>query len=176
MFARRLYREWFLFLDDLSVATGRTASAPVGPSNAEDVVGAVGPGNVPPRNRRAASTMGLRVGVLASCAMSSEGAALVTGAAPVGWLNSLAGIAVLLLFIVVFMQLGASLRRKTMLLMILGATQIPGAAAVEANAMTAVITGITALVMPTGLYVITSVGQAGKEAVDRSAEATVERI
>ena len=40
IFARRLYREWFLFLDDLSVATGRPDTALTGPSGAEDVVGA----------------------------------------------------------------------------------------------------------------------------------------
>ena len=36
-FSRRLYREWFLFLDDLSVATGRRAARKEGPSGAEDV-------------------------------------------------------------------------------------------------------------------------------------------
>jgi hypothetical protein len=38
IFGRRLYREWFLFLDDLSVATGRAKCLPPGPSGAEDVV------------------------------------------------------------------------------------------------------------------------------------------
>ena len=40
VFARRLYKEWFLFLDDLSVATGRTDTVAERPSEAEDVVGA----------------------------------------------------------------------------------------------------------------------------------------
>ena len=31
IFARRLYREWYLFLDDLAVATGRPPSLPPGP-------------------------------------------------------------------------------------------------------------------------------------------------
>ena len=38
VFSRRLYKEWFLFLDDLSVATGRPAPHPPGPSGAHDVV------------------------------------------------------------------------------------------------------------------------------------------
>jgi hypothetical protein len=38
IFGRRLYREWFLFLDDLSVATGRANCLPPGPSGAADVV------------------------------------------------------------------------------------------------------------------------------------------
>ena len=38
VFSRRLYKEWFLFLDDLSVATGRPAQHPPGPSGAHDVV------------------------------------------------------------------------------------------------------------------------------------------
>ena len=37
-FRRRLYREWFLFLNDLSVATGRPPCLPPGLSGAEDVV------------------------------------------------------------------------------------------------------------------------------------------
>ena len=36
-FGRRLYREWYLFLDDLSVATGRKRARVDGPSNAADV-------------------------------------------------------------------------------------------------------------------------------------------
>ena len=39
IFARRLYREWYLFLDDLAVATGRPSSLPLGPSGADDVIG-----------------------------------------------------------------------------------------------------------------------------------------
>ena len=39
IFARRLYREWFLFLDDLAVATGRKPAIPPGPSGAHDVWG-----------------------------------------------------------------------------------------------------------------------------------------
>ena len=38
-FSRRLYREWYLFLDDLSVATGRKAARREGPSGAADVWG-----------------------------------------------------------------------------------------------------------------------------------------
>ena len=38
VFSRRLYKEWFLFLDDLSVATGRPAPHPPGPSGAHDIV------------------------------------------------------------------------------------------------------------------------------------------
>ena len=38
VFSRRLYKEWFLFLDDLSVATGRPAPHGPGPSGAHDVV------------------------------------------------------------------------------------------------------------------------------------------
>ena len=41
VFSRRLYKEWFLFLDDLSVATGRPAPHPPGPSDAHDVVTAI---------------------------------------------------------------------------------------------------------------------------------------
>jgi hypothetical protein len=37
IFGPRLYREWFLFLDDLSVATGRAKCLPPGPSGAADV-------------------------------------------------------------------------------------------------------------------------------------------
>ena len=37
IFGRRLYKEHFLFLDDLAVATGRKAARPAGPSNAHDV-------------------------------------------------------------------------------------------------------------------------------------------
>ena len=52
MFARRLYREWFLFLDVLSVATGRKSALPPGPSGAHDVVSSLGSGRargaVPP--------------------------------------------------------------------------------------------------------------------------------
>ena len=39
VFSRRLYRERFLFLDDLCVATGRKPATPPGPSGAEDVWG-----------------------------------------------------------------------------------------------------------------------------------------
>ena len=39
VFSRRLYREWYLFLDDLSIATGRKNARHAGPSNAEDVWG-----------------------------------------------------------------------------------------------------------------------------------------
>ena len=35
---RKLYTQWFLFLDDLTVATGRPKSFPPGPSGAADVV------------------------------------------------------------------------------------------------------------------------------------------
>eukprot|EP00969_Alexandrium_andersonii_P000159 6977-Alexandrium_andersonii.AAC.1 len=36
VFCRRLCREWFLFLGDLSVATGRPPATPPGPSGAHD--------------------------------------------------------------------------------------------------------------------------------------------
>ena len=39
IFGRRLYREWYLFLDDLSIATGRKAARREGPSGAADVWG-----------------------------------------------------------------------------------------------------------------------------------------
>ena len=38
IFSRRLYKGFFLFLDDLSVATGRPPPHPPGPSGAHDVV------------------------------------------------------------------------------------------------------------------------------------------
>ncbi len=38
VFARRLYKEWFLFLDDLACATGREAPHPPGTSGAHDVL------------------------------------------------------------------------------------------------------------------------------------------
>ena len=38
IFCRRLYKEHFLFLDDLAVATGRKSPLPPGPSGAADVV------------------------------------------------------------------------------------------------------------------------------------------
>ena len=37
IFGKKLYTEWFLFLDDLTVATGRPKSLPPGPSGAADV-------------------------------------------------------------------------------------------------------------------------------------------
>ena len=37
VFSRRLYREWYLFLDDLSVATGGKPARAPGPSGAHDV-------------------------------------------------------------------------------------------------------------------------------------------
>ena len=39
VFSRRLYREWYLFLDDLSIATGRRNARKPGPSGAADVWG-----------------------------------------------------------------------------------------------------------------------------------------
>ena len=39
VFSRRLYREWYLFLDDLSIATGRKDARKEGPSGAADVWG-----------------------------------------------------------------------------------------------------------------------------------------
>ena len=39
VFSRRLYREWYLFLDDLSIATGRKSARREGPSGAADVWG-----------------------------------------------------------------------------------------------------------------------------------------
>jgi len=42
VFSRRLYRDWYLFVDDLSVATGRRPCHPPGPSGAHDVVTMVG--------------------------------------------------------------------------------------------------------------------------------------
>ena len=47
-FSRRLYREWFLFLDDLSVATGRKPPMPPGPSGADDVLNVLPEGSVAP--------------------------------------------------------------------------------------------------------------------------------
>ncbi len=38
IFGKNLYTQWFLFLDDLTVATGRPESVPPGPSGAKDVV------------------------------------------------------------------------------------------------------------------------------------------
>ena len=38
VFSRRLYREWFLFLDDLTVATGRPGCLQPGPSGVHDVL------------------------------------------------------------------------------------------------------------------------------------------
>ena len=38
IFQRKLYTQWFLFLDDLTVATGKPKSLPPGPSGAADVV------------------------------------------------------------------------------------------------------------------------------------------
>ena len=38
VFDRRLYKDWYLFVDDLSVATGRKPCHPPGPSGAHDVV------------------------------------------------------------------------------------------------------------------------------------------
>ena len=38
VFGRRLDKEWFLFLDDLTVATGRAGCLPPGPSHAHDVL------------------------------------------------------------------------------------------------------------------------------------------
>jgi hypothetical protein len=38
IFSRRLNREWYLFLDDLTVATARLACLPPGPSGADDVI------------------------------------------------------------------------------------------------------------------------------------------
>ena len=38
IFQRKRYTQWFLFLDDLTVATGRPKSLPPGPSCAADVV------------------------------------------------------------------------------------------------------------------------------------------
>ena len=38
VFQRKLYKGWYLFVDDLSVATGRPDALPPGPSNAHDVV------------------------------------------------------------------------------------------------------------------------------------------
>jgi hypothetical protein len=37
IFGKKLYTEWFLFLDDLTIATGRPKSLPPGPSGAADV-------------------------------------------------------------------------------------------------------------------------------------------
>ena len=37
VFGRRLYKEWYLFLDDLTIATGRPKCLPEGPSGAADV-------------------------------------------------------------------------------------------------------------------------------------------
>ena len=41
VFRKRLYSEWYLFLDDLAVATGRPPSLPPGPSGADDVIGTI---------------------------------------------------------------------------------------------------------------------------------------
>ena len=38
VFSRRLYREWYLFLDDLSIATGGKPARAPGPSGAHDIV------------------------------------------------------------------------------------------------------------------------------------------
>ena len=38
VFGRHLYKSWFLFLDDLTVATGRPKCLKEGPSQAHDVV------------------------------------------------------------------------------------------------------------------------------------------
>eukprot|EP00969_Alexandrium_andersonii_P107979 4764206-Alexandrium_andersonii.AAC.1 len=41
VFCRRLDREWFVFLDDFSAATGRSLATPPGPSGASDVWGSL---------------------------------------------------------------------------------------------------------------------------------------
>ena len=82
VFARWLYKRWFLFLDDLTVATFRPEAVNPGPSNAEDVVGAVSHSGIPPRNIRSFSTMGLRATSLASSVAGVEGATLSSSVAP----------------------------------------------------------------------------------------------
>ena len=39
VFSKRLYREWYLFIDDICIATGRKAPRPPGPTNKHDVWG-----------------------------------------------------------------------------------------------------------------------------------------
>ena len=82
-FSRWLYKRWFLFLDDLTVATGRPEAVSPGRSNAEDVVGAVNQSCVPPRIKRSFSTMGLRASALAGSVVGAEGATLLSGVAPI---------------------------------------------------------------------------------------------
>ena len=79
VFSRWLYRKWFLFLDDLAIATGRPESGNSEPSNADDVVGCTREQHrscVPPRYRRSCSTMGLKSAVWAAGLVSAETASL----------------------------------------------------------------------------------------------------
>ena len=41
VFARRLYRDWYLFIDDICVATGRKEAIPPGPTGKHDVWGSL---------------------------------------------------------------------------------------------------------------------------------------
>ena len=41
VFSKKLYREWYLFIDDICIATGRNAPLPPGPTGKHDVWGSL---------------------------------------------------------------------------------------------------------------------------------------
>ena len=72
-----------MFLNDLTVATGRPEADSPGPSNAENVIGAVSHSRIPSRNMRSCRTMGLRATAFAGSVVGAEGETLFNSVAPI---------------------------------------------------------------------------------------------
>ena len=165
---RWLYKRWFLFLDDLTVATGRPEADPPGPSNAEDVVGAVRHSSIPFRNKRSYSTMGLRASAAAGCVVGVEGSTSFDGVEP----NSAVYVgAMIALMIVAFLALRPLRRYLSVVWCLVLMSQPMLASAVDLDAIHFVVASTVAVLGGSWcLYGATRTMQVGREIIDVSAE------
>ena len=114
VFARRLYKEWFLFLDDLSVATGKKVPTMDRPSDAHDVVTHVYYSHIPQTTKtklRAGTFLG------ACCPVQAMGGALD---ARLLWPEIFLSMFAVLQAICVLTRYGARVRRNLVVMLTLG--------------------------------------------------------
>ena len=169
VFARWLYKRWFLFLDDLTVATGRPEAAAPGPSGAEDVIASTRQSSLPFRNSRSYSAMGLRATAFAGSVVGAEGAAPFNGAVSVN--SAFVGAMLLMCGILVFL-VARFARGRLPLLRSLGLyAQLLTVEAIDVDAIQVVVISTAAMLTGSGwVYGTGKVMQIGQEAIDATAD------
>ena len=168
VFARWLYKRWFLFLDDLTVATGRPEADPPGQSNGEDVVGAVRHSSIPFRNKRSHSTMGLRANAVAGSAVGAEGATLFDSVVP---LYAQHVGAMLALMLVTFLAMRVARRHLFVLWSLVLMSRPILADAMDLDAVNLVVVSTVAVLGGSGwMYGAGKTIQVGREMIDASAD------